>query len=1008
MAAEVPHTLEYRGGQLNAAPLLEDFQDSLDDEDDTRSSQEYLNDLEEEYHARALLAKSKRFFKEDEEEVSSDDNEMVKVKILMKLADDNDAVSKKADESSVCSTPLPLLEKLAGAELVFGSKTIKSILKSNSTFKAETLKSVIINESSSAPTKVNKKASTSKINSAPAAQFIPQLITMTLSGSEECDIRKPIWYLDSGCSRHMTGVKSYMHKYVEQPGPKVVFRDDSTSITEGYGSFKCNDYLGKFNEKADDGYFLRYSLVSKAFRVFNTRKQQTEETYHITFDESTDAIKFTKPSVDNINIAKSERYLPDEYLYHYEPSQRYQNFKPTSSLAKDASVQNAIPILIVPSSSIPSIVSPVPQDRWSQDKHIELVNIIGDPRAGMLTTAMAKDLSAASAHECLFIDFLSEEETKKVSEALKHPGWVDAMQDELNQFARRKVWTLVVPYGKTTISLKWVFRNKRDETGIVIKNNARLVPKRKSTSVAAGCCANILWMKSQLTDYDIIYEKEYIFYDNTNHVLKGDIELHFIPTHYQLADIFTKPLDEPTFKRLIVELESSNPTEIPSSPKLTPKEEPGTQDRLESPNPFLPTDQVEFAFNEIIVSTNNEVSLLYLSHPKLEYFKVISDFITKCCLKEAFTRAPNQCKEYLYEFWYTAKTLEDYKIWVSIPTGGIKGDIGPLFMAHMLVICNANVPVDFKAPKTSSPAKRKVFKGKNLGASSGIKRKQSSKHTSESKTEASKSKNGHLDKENMSSSALDNNLSHASFPPWLTSFIVHSESALGCDDSADSTAKANPGLSAPNTTKSDGDGLKIVHTESGTNKDERSDFMNTNSNKDETIIVTDKSDEEEAERYEDAHATHHDEPEDTSVPHPPSPRSVQLQKLKDHVLLLKSQNLMLEQQKEKAEAEIAFLQAQPLYPNVNQFTELLVTSMKPKLSKLLSSHDFSRSIPTELKELPSKITELSREVKELNKHVQELEIELPGDLQDIPKKLVTFTSTISSLTTYVAELKTHQ
>nr|GEZ03573.1 retrovirus-related Pol polyprotein from transposon TNT 1-94 [Tanacetum cinerariifolium] len=39
-----------------------------------------------------------------------------------------------------------------------------------------------------------------------------------------------------------------------------------------------------------------------------------------------------------------------------------------------------------------------------------------------------------------------------------------------------------------------------------------------------------------------------------DHILKGDIELHFIPTQYQLADIFTKPLDEPTLKRLIVEL----------------------------------------------------------------------------------------------------------------------------------------------------------------------------------------------------------------------------------------------------------------------------------------------------------------------------------------------------------------------------------------------------------------------------------------------------------------------
>ncbi|GJV00088.1 hypothetical protein Tco_1329358 [Tanacetum coccineum] len=77
---------------------------------------------------------------------------------------------------------------------------------------------------------------------------------------------------------------------------------------------------------------------------------------------------------------------------------------------------------------------------------------------------------------------------------------------------------------------------------------------RKSTSaeaedvVVARCCANILWIKSQLTDYDIIYEKI------KNHNLKGDIEFHFIPTQYQLADIFIKLLDKSSFKRLIDEL----------------------------------------------------------------------------------------------------------------------------------------------------------------------------------------------------------------------------------------------------------------------------------------------------------------------------------------------------------------------------------------------------------------------------------------------------------------------
>ncbi|GKC36943.1 retrovirus-related pol polyprotein from transposon TNT 1-94 [Tanacetum coccineum] len=96
----------------------------------------------------------------------------------------------------------------------------------------------------------------------------------------------------------------------------------------------------------------------------------------------------------------------------------------------------------------------------------------------------------------------------------------------------------------------------------------------------AGCCASILWMKSQLSDYDIHYKMVPIFCDNTSaiaisnnpvlhsrtkhidiryhfirdHILKGDIELHLIPTEYQLADIFTKPLDEPTFTRLKAEL----------------------------------------------------------------------------------------------------------------------------------------------------------------------------------------------------------------------------------------------------------------------------------------------------------------------------------------------------------------------------------------------------------------------------------------------------------------------
>ncbi|GJS99305.1 putative ribonuclease H-like domain-containing protein [Tanacetum coccineum] len=77
---------------------------------------------------------------------------------------------------------------------------------------------------------------------------------------------------------------------------------------------------------------------------------------------------------------------------------------------------------------------------------------------------------------CLFACFLSQEEPKKVIHVLKDPSWIEAIQDELLQFKLQKVWTLVdLPDGKRAIETKWVYRKKKDERGIVIKNKARLV-----------------------------------------------------------------------------------------------------------------------------------------------------------------------------------------------------------------------------------------------------------------------------------------------------------------------------------------------------------------------------------------------------------------------------------------------------------------------------------------------------------------------------------------------------
>ncbi|GKA94100.1 putative ribonuclease H-like domain-containing protein [Tanacetum coccineum] len=106
-------------------------------------------------------------------------------------------------------------------------------------------------------------------------------------------------------------------------------------------------------------------------------------------------------------------------------------------------------------------VSPIPTTRIHKDHPVD--QIIGDLNSAPQTRRMTKNLK-------------EHEEPKKVIQALKDPSWIEAMQDELLQFKLQKVWTLVdLPNGKRAIGTKWVYRNKKDERGIVIKNKARLV-----------------------------------------------------------------------------------------------------------------------------------------------------------------------------------------------------------------------------------------------------------------------------------------------------------------------------------------------------------------------------------------------------------------------------------------------------------------------------------------------------------------------------------------------------
>nr|GFD18554.1 hypothetical protein [Tanacetum cinerariifolium] len=105
-------------------------------------------------------------------------------------------------------------------------------------------------------------------------------------------------------------------------------------------------------------------------------------------------------------------------------------------------------------------VSTAPTTRVHKDHPLD--QVIKDLQSATQTRIMTKNLE--------------EHRTQKIIHALKDSSWIEDMQEELLQFKLQEVWTLVdLPNGKRDIGTKWVFRNKKDERGIVIRNKARLL-----------------------------------------------------------------------------------------------------------------------------------------------------------------------------------------------------------------------------------------------------------------------------------------------------------------------------------------------------------------------------------------------------------------------------------------------------------------------------------------------------------------------------------------------------
>ncbi|GJR71153.1 retrovirus-related pol polyprotein from transposon TNT 1-94 [Tanacetum coccineum] len=110
--------------------------------------------------------------------------------------------------------------------------------------------------------------------------------------------------------------------------------------------------------------------------------------------------------------------------------------------------------------------------RWTRDHPLEQVR--GNPSMPVQTRRQL----ATDPEMCMFALTVSIVEPKNIKEAMADSAWIEAMQDELHQFDRLKVWELVdKPFGKMIIKLKWLWKNKKDEDQTVIRNKARLVAK---------------------------------------------------------------------------------------------------------------------------------------------------------------------------------------------------------------------------------------------------------------------------------------------------------------------------------------------------------------------------------------------------------------------------------------------------------------------------------------------------------------------------------------------------
>ncbi|GJS84884.1 retrovirus-related pol polyprotein from transposon TNT 1-94 [Tanacetum coccineum] len=250
-------------------------------------------------------------------------------------------------------------------------------------------------------------------------------------------------------------------------------------------------FRGKFDGKSDEGFFVGYSLSSKAFRVYNTRTKRVEENLHIGFLENKPMIEGTclKWLFDIDSLTQSMNYVPvtvgivsnnstdglnnenaEQERFSVDSSSKDVNAvgQQVNTVSLDLNTGSLELNAVGPSVST---ASPNEEDNTEEEPEVDLGNITN---SYIVPTTPNTRIHKDHPIDNVIGDVQSTVQTRRMLKPTSEQGFLS--DEELLQFKLQQVWILVdLPNGKKANGTKWVLRNKKDERGIVIRNKARLV-----------------------------------------------------------------------------------------------------------------------------------------------------------------------------------------------------------------------------------------------------------------------------------------------------------------------------------------------------------------------------------------------------------------------------------------------------------------------------------------------------------------------------------------------------